>query len=66
MTKEQTLQANKIYEKCQNMIIYDENKLKLIDYNIDNLLINYDEEEINGIVYIYSQKLKDYNDNVNA
>ena len=40
MTKEQISQAKNVYEKCQNMIIYDENKLKLIDYNISNLLIN--------------------------
>jgi len=46
-----------LYEKCQNMIIYDEEKIKLINYNINNLLINCDEEEINGIVLMEKQNL---------
>ena len=62
MNKAEILQAKKLYEKCQNMIIYDEEKLKIIDYNIDNLLINCDKEEINGFIYMLSKK-KDININ---
>ena len=46
-----------LYEKCQNMVKYEEEKIKLINYNINNLLINCDEEEIKGIVLMESQKL---------
>ena len=59
MNNEQNEQAKKFYDKLQNMIEYDKNELKIIDYDIKQLLINCDKEEINGIIFIYSQQLKD-------
>ena len=55
MNQEQILIANKIFKKCQNLTTYDEQKLRLINYNINNLLINCNEEEILGIVYMETQ-----------
>ena len=63
MSKEQIRISHNLFLKCQNMIQYDENKLRLINYNIDNLLINCDEEEINGIVFMEGQNIADTNNN---
>ena len=57
MDKNQKSISLSLYKKCQNMIIYDEEKIKLINYNINNLLINCDEEEINGIVLMEKHNL---------
>ena len=62
MNDEQILIANKLYENCLKMITYDENKIKLINYDINNLLINCDEEEILGFVYMETQGKKEIND----
>ena len=58
MRDEEISKANEIFEKCQNIVNYDENKFKLFNYNIGNLLINCGLEEINGIIYVN----KDNND----
>ena len=42
---------NEIYEKCQNIVKYENKDYTLINYKINNLLINCDIEEINGIIY---------------
>ena len=63
MNQEQILIANKIYKKIQSLIKYDEQKLKLINYNLKNLLINCNEEEILGIVYMETQGKSQFNDN---
>jgi len=62
MNQEQIYIANKLYKKCQNLTKYDENKIKLINYNINNLLINCNEEEILGIVYMETQGKNQIND----
>ena len=62
MTENQRNIANKLYEKCQNMIKYDKSKIGIIDYDLSNLLINCNKEEINGIVFIESQKITQDND----
>ena len=62
MNQEQIYIANKIYKKCQNLTKYDENKIKLINYNINSLLINCNEEEILGIVYMETQGKNQLND----
>ena len=51
--------ANKLYEKCVKIINYDNNKIKIIDYDINNLLINCDEEEILGFVFMETQEKKE-------
>ena len=61
MNEEQILIANKLYENCIKMITYDENKIRLINYDINNLLINCDEEEILGFVYMATQGKKEIN-----
>ena len=63
MAKEQINIAHNLYVKCQNMIKYDENKFGLINYKINNLLINCDEEEIKGIVFMEGQNITDSNNN---
>ena len=63
MNQEQILIANKIYKKIQSLIKYDEKKLKLINYNLKNLLINCNEEEILGIVYMETHGKSQFNDN---
>ena len=63
MAKEQINIAHNLYIKCQNMIQYDENKFGLINYKINNLLINCDEEEIKGIVFMDGQNITDNNNN---
>ena len=40
MNDNQILIAKKLYDKCIKLITYDENKIKLINYDINNLLIN--------------------------
>ena len=59
MNEKQIFIANKLYEKCVQMVTYDENKIKLINYEINNLLINCDEEEILGFVFVETQGKKD-------
>ena len=56
MNKEYIAIANKIYTKCQNIIVYDKEKFKLFNYNINDLLINCDIEEICGIIYSNQDK----------
>ena len=55
MNQDQINIANNIYKKCQSLIEFDKDKIKLINYNIKNLFINYNEEEILGNVYIETQ-----------
>ena len=62
MSENQILIAKKIYDKCVKLITYDENKIGLINYDINNLLINCDEEEILGFVYMETQGIKDLNE----
>ena len=62
MNDNQILIANKFYEKSVKMITYDENKIKLINYDIQHLLINCDEEEILGFVYMETQDKKEINE----
>ena len=59
MNEKQILIASKLYEKCIKMVTYDENKIRLINYDINNLLINCDEEEILGFVFMETQKNKE-------
>ena len=61
MSDKQIIIANKLYEKISQMITYDENKIKLVDYDINNLMINYEEEEILGFVYMATQGKKEIN-----
>ena len=62
MSENQILIAKKIYDKCVKLITYDENKIRLINYDINNLLINCDEEEILGFVYMETQGIKELNE----
>ena len=62
MDDSQILIANKLYEKCIKMITYDENEIKLIDYDINSLLINCDEEELLGFVFMETQGKKEIKD----
>ena len=59
MNNNQISIANKIYEKCAKMITYDESKISLINYDINNLLINCGDEEILGFVYMETQGKKE-------
>ena len=59
MNDDQIIIANKLYEFCEKLRTYDENKIKLINYDINNLLINCDEEEILGFVYMETQGKKE-------
>ena len=61
MNDNQIAIAKKIYDKCIKLITYDENKIKLINYDINNLLINCDEEEILGFVYMETQGKEEIN-----
>jgi hypothetical protein len=58
MNNNQISIANKIYEKCAKMITYDESKISLINYDINNLLINCGDEEILGFVYMETKEKK--------
>ena len=51
MKEKEISEAEELYEKCKNIIKYDKERFKLINYNITNLLINCDYEEICGIIY---------------
>ena len=51
MSNEEIFKAEEFYLKCQNIVKFDKNKFKLINYNIHDLLINCDIEEISGIIY---------------
>ena len=62
MNDNQILIAKKLYDKCIKLITYDENKIKLINYDINNLLINCDEEEILGFVYMETQGKEEINE----
>ena len=62
MNEKQILIASKLYEKCIKMITYDENEIKLIDYDINSLLINCDEEELLGFVFMETQGKKEIKD----
>ena len=62
MNDKQISIANKLYEKYSKMIMYDENKIKLVNYVINDLLINYEEEEILGFVYMETQGKGDINE----
>jgi len=57
LDENQKLISLSLYDKCQNIVKYDEEKIKLINYNINNLLINCDEEEIKGIILMEKQNL---------
>ena len=63
MNEEQVKISIELYKKFQSIINYNENELKLINYNINNLLINCGEEEILGIVYMETQGKEEINDN---
>ena len=56
--------ANKLYDICQNLIKYEKKKNKLFNFDLSNLLINCNEQEILGIVYMSNQNkiTKDYKD----
>ena len=62
MNDNQILIAKKLYDKCIKIITYDENKIKLINYDINNLLINCGEEEILGFVYMETQGKEEINE----
>ena len=62
MNDNQILIAKKLYDKCIKLITYDEDKIKLINYDINNLLINCDEEEILGFVYMETQGKEEINE----
>ena len=63
MNDNQILIAKKLYDKCIKIITYDENKIKLINYDINNLLINCgEEEEILGFVYMETQGKEEINE----
>ena len=62
MNDKQISIANELYEKCIKLVSYDEKKICLIDYDINNLLINCDEEEILGFVYMETQGKKEINE----
>ena len=59
MNEKQKSIAYNIYKKCSKIINYDENKMRLINYDINNLLINCGQEEIFGFVYMETQGKKE-------
>ena len=62
MSKEQIDKAKALIEKCRNLITYDEKKIRLVNYNLNDFLINCDEEEILGFVYMETQGKKVINE----